>query len=76
MLARLLAHPSAKDLDITVIVRGADKAKRLEAFGVRAVVGSFKTDLHLTEKLAEQAHVVFNCVRRPSLLVECTILTR
>lgn len=63
MLARLLSHPSANTFDITVIVRLAEKAKKLEQFGVKAVVGSTK-DTALVEKLAEEAHVVFSCVRR------------
>ena len=62
MLARLLAHPNASNFEITVIVRSEEKAKKLERFGVKTVVGSFKTDLNVVEKLSEQAHVVFNCV--------------
>ena len=62
MLSRLLSHPSASTFEITVIVRSAEKAKKLEAFGVKTVLGSFKTDLDLLEKLAEAAHVVFHCV--------------
>jgi hypothetical protein len=45
-------------------VRSEKKAKLLEdKFGVKAAVGSYKTDLALVEKLAEKAHVVFSCVR-------------
>jgi len=60
VLARLLSHPSRDTFDIFAIVRSQDKAKKLETFGVRAVVGSTK-DLALVEELAEQAHVVFSC---------------
>ena len=66
MLARLLMHPNASNFEITAIVRSAEKAKKLEKFGVKTVVGSFKTDLDVVEKLSEQAHVVFNCVSLPS----------
>lgn len=45
------------------MVRSHEKAKKLEAFGVKSVIGSFKTDLELVERLAEESHVVFNCVR-------------
>ena len=62
MLARLLAHPNASNFEITVIVRSEEKAKKLEKLGVKAVVGSFKKDLDVTEKLSEQSHIVFNCV--------------
>ena len=62
MLARLLAHPNANTFDITVLVRSAEKAKKLESFGVKAVVGS-TDDLALVEKLAEEAHVVISLVR-------------
>ena len=63
MLSRLIAHPSFSTFDITVIVRSSEKAKKLESLGVKAVVGSFKTDLDVVEKLSEQSHVVINCVR-------------
>ncbi len=62
MLAHLLAHPSASALDITAIVRTQEKAKKLETFGVKTAIGSYKTDHALVEQLVEQAHVVFNCV--------------
>lgn len=61
MLARLLAHPRARTFDIHTIVRSPEKAKKLEAFGVKAVVGSID-DTALVEKLSEEAHVVFSCV--------------
>ncbi|KAI0920646.1 hypothetical protein AcV5_010330 [Taiwanofungus camphoratus] len=60
VLTRLLRHPSANTFDITVLVRNADKAKRFESFGVKAVVGSH-ADLDKLEALSEQAHVVFSC---------------
>lgn len=73
MLARLLAHPDAKTYDITVLVRSPEKAKKLETFGVKAVVGSFK-DSKLVEELSEQAHVIFSCVCSPfSLDTLCSL---
>ncbi|GJE96186.1 NAD(P)-binding protein [Phanerochaete sordida] len=59
VLAKLLTDPSADTLDITALVRSEDKAAKLEKFGVRTVVGSFK-DVALVERLAEAAHVVFS----------------
>jgi len=59
VLWRLLSHPSANTFDITVIVRSEEKAKKLEQFGVKPVVGSYK-DTKLVEELAEKAHVVFS----------------
>ena len=62
MLSRLLSHPGAATFDITAIVRTEEKAKKLQTFGVKTVVGSFKTDLDLVENLAAEAHAVVNCV--------------
>ncbi|KAI0091093.1 NAD-P-binding protein [Irpex rosettiformis] len=59
VLARLLAHPNKDSFDITAIVRSAEKAKKLEAFGVKAVVGSLK-DAALVEQLSENAHILFS----------------
>ncbi|KAI0342694.1 NAD-P-binding protein [Trametopsis cervina] len=59
VLSRLLSHPSKDTFDITVLVRSEEKAKKLESFGVKTVVGSYK-DLALAEKLAEDAHVLFS----------------
>lgn len=73
MLARLLTHPNAKTYDITVLVRSAEKARKFETFGVKAVVGSFK-DSKLVEELSEQAHVIFSCVCSSSLLETLRLL--
>ena len=70
VLARLLQHPNAKSFEITALVRSEAKAKKLESFGVKAVIGSYKDDHALTEKLAENAHVVFQIVR-----FACPLLT-
>ncbi|PSS36755.1 hypothetical protein PHLCEN_2v1386 [Hermanssonia centrifuga] len=60
VLHRLLTHLSADTFEITVLVRSEEKAKKLESFGVKPVVGSTK-DVVLLEGLVEQAHVVFSC---------------
>ncbi|KAI0822486.1 NAD-P-binding protein [Trametes gibbosa] len=62
ILQRLLAHPNAKNFDISTLVRNPNKAKKLETeleteFGVKAVVGSL-ADLDTIASLAENAHVV------------------
>lgn len=62
VLSRLLAHPDAQSLDVTALLRSVDKAKKLEAFGVKSVVGSYE-ETALIEKLSEASHVVFTCVR-------------
>ena len=61
MLARLLAHPNADVFEITVLVRSEDKAKKLQAFGVNAVIGSLG-DSELVKQLAENADVLFTIV--------------
>ncbi|GBE86900.1 NAD-P-binding protein [Sparassis crispa] len=61
ILTRLLVHPSAKTLDITVFLRSAEKARLLEAdFGVKAVVGTL-AELDKLEANAAAAHAVFSC---------------
>ncbi|KAI0787443.1 NAD-P-binding protein [Fomes fomentarius] len=60
ILARLLKHRNAKNLDITALVRNADKAKILESkFSVKVIVGSHQ-EVDKVQALAEQSHVVFN----------------
>lgn len=61
MLSRLLSHPSKDTFEITTLVRSEEKAKKLESFGIKTVVGSYE-DTALVERLAEDAHVVFSCV--------------
>lgn len=62
MLSRLLSHPNKDTFEITALVRSEEKAKKLESFGVKTVIGSYE-DMALVERLAEDAHVVFSCVR-------------
>ena len=62
MLGRLVQHPRFPTFEITAIVRQPEKAKKLEKFGVKVAVGSYKTDLPIVEKLAQESHVVINCV--------------
>ena len=61
VLSRLFTHPGKSDFDITALVRSPEKAKKLEDFGVKTTIGSLK-DTALLEKLAQDAHVVFNTV--------------
>ena len=68
VLARLLKHPNAQSFEITALVRSEDKAKKLESHGVKTVIGSYKDDHALTEKLAENAHIVFQIVGSPTLV--------
>jgi len=74
VLTRLLQHPSASTFDITVITRSADKAKALEKFGVKAVVGT-NDDLDKLESLAEHSHVVFSCAQADNLSATKAILS-
>ncbi|KAJ3552309.1 hypothetical protein NM688_g4212 [Phlebia brevispora] len=60
VLARLLSRPDAVNYEITALVRDPVKAKNLESFGVKTVIGSF-TESPLVSQLAEHAHVVFSC---------------
>ncbi|GBE88351.1 hypothetical protein SCP_1301660 [Sparassis crispa] len=60
VLTRLMKHPNASNFDITVLVRSEEKAKKLEAFGVHTVIGSFG-DTEKLEALASKASIVFNC---------------
>ncbi|KAH9914493.1 NAD(P)-binding protein [Epithele typhae] len=61
-LSRVLADPELlPKLDLTLYVRSADKAKRLEEDfpGVKTAIGTL-AELDKLEQLSEQAHVVIN----------------
>ncbi|EPQ59897.1 hypothetical protein GLOTRDRAFT_28879, partial [Gloeophyllum trabeum ATCC 11539] len=58
VLQRLLEHPKAQSFEITTLVRNPDKAKLLETFGVKPVIGSH-SDTDKLEALAKEANVVF-----------------
>ncbi|KAI0070526.1 NAD-P-binding protein [Panus rudis PR-1116 ss-1] len=73
VLVRLLEHPNAKNFDITAIVRNPEKAKKLESFGVHAIVGSFE-EVDKLEDLASKAHVVFSCADADNLEATKAIL--
>lgn len=46
---------------MTALTRSADKAKKFESLGVKAVVGSLD-DLHTLETIAAESDVVIECV--------------
>ncbi|KAF8066914.1 NAD(P)-binding protein [Lyophyllum atratum] len=59
VLSRFLKRSDIAFLNITALVRSAEKAEKLKALGVNAVVGSHD-DSALVEKLAAQADVVLS----------------
>ncbi len=69
VLSRLLVHPKKDTFEITALVRSAEKAKKLEAFGVKPVVGSYNDDTTLVENLAQNAHIVFLAVLVSSFIL-------
>jgi uncharacterized protein YbjT (DUF2867 family) len=62
VLLRFLKHPDASSFNITVLVRSAEKAEKLKAFGVNPVLGSH-SETPLMEELTAQADVVIAVVR-------------
>lgn len=75
ILNRLLEHPNRDSFKITVLVRSAEKAKKLEnlelnVVELNVVVGSTE-DSALFEKLAFEADVVIAAVCRPCAAYEC-----
>ena len=65
MLARFLERPDLDSFKITVLVRSPEKAKKLEAHNLHAVVGSH-SDVPLMESLAADSDVVIATVRTAS----------
>jgi uncharacterized protein YbjT (DUF2867 family) len=61
VLTKLLSHSLFDTFQITVLVRGPEKAKAFEPLGVKPVIGSY-SDLSLLRRLASEADVVFACV--------------
>ncbi|KAJ6473498.1 hypothetical protein DFH09DRAFT_1218878 [Mycena vulgaris] len=59
ILWNLLHHPRSTELKISALVRDADKAEKLKAFGVSPVIGAH-SDLDLLETLARDADVVIS----------------
>ena len=58
VLSRLIQHPDAKSFEISVLVRTADKAEKLETLGVRPVIGSYSDLKVLTEEAAKADFVI------------------
>lgn len=61
VLGRLLSS-SNPSFDLTVLVRDAAKANKLEQFGVKTVLGKLD-DAEKIQTLASQADIVLECVR-------------
>ncbi|KAJ6494346.1 hypothetical protein C8R45DRAFT_1061999 [Mycena sanguinolenta] len=59
VLGKLLRHSRATNLNVTVFVRDAAKAKKFETFGVTPVIGD-NSNLALLQALAQNADVVFS----------------
>ncbi|KAF8066913.1 hypothetical protein FPV67DRAFT_1215028 [Lyophyllum atratum] len=59
VLSRFLERPDIASLNITALVRSPEKAEKLKALGVNAVIGSHD-DSALVEKLASEADVVIS----------------
>ena len=62
VLARFLKRPDFSSFKITVLVRSPEKAKKLEAHNLLAVVGSHSY-VALMESLAADSDVVISTVR-------------
>lgn len=65
VLIRLLNHPNASSFKFTALVRSKEKADRLEAIGIKTVIGS-NDDLDKIEDLSSNADIVFSMVRASS----------
>jgi nucleoside-diphosphate-sugar epimerase len=63
VLQRLLSHPKRDALEITALVRNADKAKGLNTLGVNTVVASL-FDFEKVTELAAASNLVINTVLR------------
>ena len=65
VLNRFLEHRDAAQFAFTVLVRSADKAEKLKALGLKAVIGTLQ-DLTLLEDLSADADIVVSTVRCPA----------
>ncbi|KAK2464833.1 hypothetical protein APHAL10511_003132 [Amanita phalloides] len=68
ILAAFMDHTKSSSYTVTALVRNAEKAQKLKAFGVRTVVGS-QTDVPLLEKLASEADYFINAADADSMEV-------
>jgi len=87
VLSRFLAHPDFASFEITTLVRSTEKAEKLKALGLVAVVGSH-SDEKLVEALSADSDVViamvcmspanpaYNCQATYWLTVELDRLTQ
>ncbi|KAF8623620.1 hypothetical protein AX17_007322 [Amanita inopinata Kibby_2008] len=68
VLSAFLDHPQRESLNITALVRNAEKAEKLKAFGINVVVGDH-TDAVLFEKLASETDYLFGVADADNLAV-------
>ena len=61
VISKLLENPRFPELEITVVVRSAEKAEKLKKLGLNVVVGSH-SDAALMGSLSEQTDVVLAMV--------------
>ncbi|TFK40282.1 NAD(P)-binding protein [Crucibulum laeve] len=73
VLARLLEHPDAGSFHVTALVRSEEKANKLKALGVNAVVGTH-SELGLIKDLASEADVVIAMADADNIKVVHAIL--
>jgi len=73
VLNRLLSHPDASTFAFTALVRSAAKASKLEAIGVKTVIGSLKDDA-LVESLATEADIVISTVCLTSMIFSISVM--
>ncbi|KIY67066.1 NAD(P)-binding protein [Cylindrobasidium torrendii FP15055 ss-10] len=74
ILSALLSPSRAsQNLDITALVRSAEKKSKLEALGVRVVLGGL-SDVHLIREEAGKADVIFNTANADDLEAAKAIL--
>ena len=61
VISRLLVYPEVKSFELIALVRTAEKAEKLNALGIKTVVGSY-SDLELLTESAKGADIVIAIV--------------
>lgn len=75
VIARLLSHENASSFDITVLVRSADKAAKLQTLGIRTILGSYTEKLETLTEVASCADVIITIVRLSYTCLFYSIIT-